>query len=160
MMGPDDPFNYKPTVEFFFILFFVVFPLIYLCGKLVTYLIWQILRCMRYLLISLYELYYADEFEEARQAERERRKKQHELTRRKLRLARAVKELSEVSKSNGGPSVTQNGTSQVDETNLSEMTDLQVETEGDKKEDEPMHHSPTDDEEEVDGLFPYNFASN
>jgi len=30
------------------------------------------------------------------------------------------------------------------------MTDLLVETEVDKKEDEPMHHSPTDDEEEID----------
>ena len=151
-MGPDDPFNYKPTIEFFFIIFFVVFPLIYLCGKLVTYLIWQILRCMRYLLISLYEFYYADEFEAARQEERERRKRQIELNRRRIRIAKAVKELSEVNKSNGGPPVTQNGTSQADEISTNEMTDLQVETEVDKKEDEPMHHSPTDDEEEIDGL--------
>ncbi|KAE9555283.1 hypothetical protein FO519_001534 [Halicephalobus sp. NKZ332] len=152
MMGPDDPFNYKPTAEFMFIILFVVFPLIYLCGKLVTYLLWQVLRCMRYLLVSLYEFYYADEFEEARQVERERRKRRHDLKRKTLRLEKAVRELSEVSKSNGGPPVTQNGTSRVDESISTELTDLQIETEEDKKEDEPMHHSPTDDEEEVDVL--------
>uniref|UniRef100_A0AC34R619 Uncharacterized protein n=1 Tax=Panagrolaimus sp. JU765 TaxID=591449 RepID=A0AC34R619_9BILA len=146
MMGPSDPFTYKPTMALWLLILFVIFPLIYIFGRLVTFLVHKSLvtflvhkslMSMKRLLIWIYEFLYLDDFEAAQENEKRSRRKHQ-----RKHLNSPSSEFG--GKSNGNPAaeITKNESS-------SESTELRVDTKAELK-DEVMRHSPTDEENDPD----------
>ncbi|KHJ86638.1 hypothetical protein OESDEN_13603 [Oesophagostomum dentatum] len=92
MVSPSCCLEYRPTGEFWLILFFGVFPAIYLCGKVVGTILTVLLRVLRGLckLLLWDDEDYEEEAEELR-LERQRKLLEKEEARRLRRLERAKK---------------------------------------------------------------------
>uniref|UniRef100_A0A7E4V523 Transmembrane protein n=1 Tax=Panagrellus redivivus TaxID=6233 RepID=A0A7E4V523_PANRE len=144
MMGPRDPFLYTPTPHLICIILFVIFPLIYICGRIVTYLLWQTALCFKYLVLAFLDLYRDDEVVPQRQPKRRRLAQRRAPLRLDPLLEGSQSSILEASQNGTGTSTVKPASA--------ETTALAVETAEEagaaRKDDEPMHHSPTDDEDD------------
>jgi preprotein translocase subunit SecF len=143
MMGPADPMMYVPTWQLFIVLM-LIFASIYGCGRIMEYILWQLLRCMKYLLLGFIDLYCNDDYEEINKFEDGNRRKKRDATRR-IRNEGVVTSTTNtvlLEKSNSNET-TERYTVPVETT----LESLKIDLNNDKAVNEVMRHSPTDDEE-------------
>lgn len=61
MPSPSQPYEYSPAPQLIFILLFVIFPLIYACGRLVQTVLYSVACSLHYMFAFAIEFIYGDE---------------------------------------------------------------------------------------------------
>jgi hypothetical protein len=57
-MAPSNPLEYSPTVQLVLGLLFFVFPLIYICCRISTYVLFEFVQGLKLLLVPIFHLYF------------------------------------------------------------------------------------------------------